>query len=430
MERLDMSRKERQRLEVLNRVKREEISLAKAAALLRLSYRQAKRVFRRFRQEGDRGLLHRLRGQPSNRKADDAKRQKVLQRYQERYEDFGPTLAAEYLGKDGLKVSVETLRGWLVSAGLWEKKRKRAAHRSWRARKDHCGELLQMDGSHHDWFEGRRGKAVLMVAIDDATNRTYARFFEEETTAAAFETFKRYTGLYGLPRALYVDKDSIYRPGRDQTIDEELAGEPAKTQFGRAMAQLGVELICAHSPQAKGRVERRNGVFQDRLVKALRLEGISDLATANDYLEKSFLPDLNERFTVVAKQRSDLHRRVPYRLDLDQVLAFEEERVVQNDWTVRWRNRWFQLTATNGRLALAGRRVLVREQLDGTIRLVYGGRELEWRELPGRPQPAPQPSQAEGRTKPETIAEAWRPAANHPWRGPFKRHKAASSGRL
>jgi transposase len=430
MERLEMSQKERQRLEVLNRVKRGDISLVKAAALLRLSYRQAKRVFRRFCREGDRGLLHRLRGQPSNRKADDAKRQQVLQRYQERYEDFGPTLAAEYLAKDGLKVSVETLRGWLVSAGLWEKKRKRAAHRSWRARKDHWGELVQMDGSHHDWFEGRRDRAVLMVAIDDATNRTYARFFEEETTAAAFETFKRYVGLYGLPRALYVDQDSIYRPGRDKTIDEELAGEPAKTQFGRAMVQLGVELICAHSPQAKGRVERRNAVCQDRLVKALRLQGIRDLATANDYLEKSFLPDLNERFTVVAKQRSDLHRRLPYRVDLDQVLAFEEERVVQNDWTVRWRNRWFQLTAANGRLGLAGRRVLVREQLDGTIRLVYSGRELEWRELPGRPERAPRPSQAGGQVQAKTSAEAWRPAENHPWRRSFQRRQAATSARL
>src|SRR5438105_4414803 len=215
MERLPMNLKERQRLEVLNRVKRHEISLVTAAALLQLSYRQAKRVFRRFCQEGDRGLVHRLRGKPSNRKADDALRQQVLRRYQERYQDFGPTLAAEYLAKDGWPVSVETLRGWLMAAGLWQKQRQRAAHRSWRARKEHCGELLQLDGSHHDWFEGRRGKAVLMVAIDDATNRTYARFFEEETTAAAFETFKRYVEIYGLPRALYVDKDSIYRPGRD-----------------------------------------------------------------------------------------------------------------------------------------------------------------------------------------------------------------------
>lgn len=424
MERLEMSHKERQRLEVLSRVKRGDVSLAKAAELLQLSYRQAKRVYRRFRREGDQGLVHRLRGRAGNRPTDEAKRRQVLARYRAQYADFGPTLAAEYLAKDGLKVSVETLRCWLLAAGLWEKRRRRAAHRCWRARKEHRGELVQMDGSHHDWFEGRRAAAVLMVAIDDATNQTYARFFEEETTAAAFETLKRYVEWYGVPRALYVDRDSIYRPGRDRTVAEELAGEPATTQFGRAMAQLGVTLICAHSPQAKGRVERRHGVFQDRLVKALRLEGISDLTSANEYLDKRFLADLNERFTVVAKRPADLHRRVPPRLALEQVLAFEEERVVQNDGTVRWRNRWFQLTPAPGRLALAGQRVLVREQLDGTLSMVHGGRELEWQELPGRPEPTPKPAGAKergGRSEGEHRHRPRKPAAEHPWRRAFQR---------
>jgi len=424
MERLEMSQKERRRLEVLSRVKREKLSLVKAAELLHLSYRQAKRVYRRYRRQGDRGLVHRLRGRPSNRGADEALRRKVLQRYRDRYADFGPTLACEYLAKDGLKVSVETLRLWLLKAGLWVKQRKRSAHRSWRPRKEHCGEMVQMDGSPHDWFEGRRERAVLMVAIDDATNRTYARLFEEETTAAAFATFKRYVELYGLPRALYVDKDSIYRPGRDKTVDEELAGEPAKTQFGRAMAKLGIELICAHSPQAKGRVERRHGVFQDRLVKALRLEGISDLDRANAYLEKSFLPELNARFTVAATHSSDLHRRGPAGLELDRVLAFEDERVVQNDWTVRWRNRWFQLTAANGRFALVGKRVLVREQLDGTIALLYRGRELACRELPGRLEPAPKKTttaeHVEGNGR-GPGGSPWKPPADHPWRRRFRR---------
>jgi transposase len=423
MERLEMSQKERRRLEVLSRVKRGTLSLIKAAELIGLSYRQSKRVFGRYRGQGDRGLVHRLRGRPSNRQVDEAKRQAVLERYQERYADFGPTLASEYLRKDGLMVSVETLRSWLLSAGLWQKRRKRSAHRSWRARKDHCGEMLQMDGSHHDWFEGRRDYAVLMVAIDDATNGTYARFFEEETTAAAFATFKRYVECYGLPRSLYVDKDSIYRPGRDPTVEEELAGEPATTQFGRAMAKLGVKLICAHSPQAKGRVERRHGVFQDRLVKALRLLGISDLDSANAYLEKTFLADLNERFTVVAKERLDLHRRVPAGLVFDEVLAFEEERVVQNDWTVRWRNRWFQLTAANGRLGLAGKRVVVREQLDGTIDLLWRDRKLAWCEIPGRPEPAPEVAKAERiqRNREGDGRAPWKPPANHPWRRSLQR---------
>lgn len=415
MERLEMSTRERRRLEVLSRVKRGDVSLRKAAELLHLSYRQVKRVYRRYRREGDRGLVHRLRGRASNRKVDEALHRSILERYREKYGDFGPTLATEYLAKEGMQVSVETLRLWLLSAGLWEVKRRRSAHRSWRPRKEHRGEMVQMDGSHHDWFEGRRPWAVLMVMIDDATNRTYARFFEAETTAAAFEIFKRYVECYGLPRSLYVDKDSIYRPGRDKTVEEELAGESAKTQFGRAMAELAVELICAHSPQAKGRVERRNGVFQDRLVKALRLEGISDLESANAYLEKSFLAELNERFTVAAKQRSDLHRRMPRGVDLERVLVFQEERLVQNDWTVRWRNRWFQLTCANGRLSVVGKRVQVCEQLDGTIRMVYRGQELEWRELPERPARAPGPTTSSACAK-QRGNGTWKPPAGHPWR--------------
>ena len=434
MERLTMSRRERTRLEVFGRVKRSELRLRKAAELLQLSYRQAKRAYARYRHEGDRGLVHRLRGQPSNRKVDQAKKQAILSLYGEQYRDFGPTLAAEYLAKEGLQVSVETLRLWLVAARLWQVKRKRAPHRSWRARKEHVGEMVQMDGSHHDWFEGRRAWAVLMVMIDDATNHTYARFFEAETTEAAMTMVCHYAKQHGLPRSFYVDRDSIYRVNREATVDETLAGEPALSQFGRAMKELGVKLICAHSPQAKGRVERRNGVLQDRLVKALRLEGISDLATANRYLEKTFLPELNARFTVPAKRRTDLHRRLPAGVDLARVLSFQEERVVQNDWTVRWRNRWLQLTAANQRLSMVRKRVLVCEQLDGTIRLFYHGRELVWRELPERPEPCQEPGPVPGQ-RPGTRAEgkfaarsagrrhaepgrngASKPAPDHPWR--------------
>ena len=265
MERLAMSKRERTRLEVFGRVKRGELRLKKAAELVQLSYRQAKRAYARYRLEGHKGLVHRLRGQPSNRKVDESKRQAVLALYRKKYGDFGPTLAAEYLAKEGLRVSVETLRLWLLAEGLWQGKRRRAPHRSWRARKEHVGEMVQMDGSHHDWFEGRRQWAVLMVMIDDATNVTYARFFEAETTEAAMTMVCHYVKRHGLPRSFYVDRDSIYRVNREATTDEALAGEPALSQFGRAMKELGVELICAHSPQAKGRVERRHGVLQDRL---------------------------------------------------------------------------------------------------------------------------------------------------------------------
>jgi hypothetical protein len=413
METLKMNRRERKRLEVLSRVKRGELSLAKAAELLELSYRQTKRVNQRYVQERDVGLVHRLRGRPSNRRSDSKQREQVLILYQDKYGDFGPTLAAEYLAQhDGQEVTVSTLRRWLVGAGLWQARRKRSKHRRWRPRKEYLGEMVQMDGSQHDWFEGRREKAVAMVMIDDATNRTYAQFFEQETTAAAMTTFRLYVEEYGLPRSLYVDRDSIYETTRDATADEELREEGALTQFGRAMQELDVKLILAHSPQAKGRVERRNGVLQDRLIKALRLAGIGDLATANRFLRETFLPELNARFMVKAKRSADLHRRVPKNIRLEQVFSFQESRVVQNDWTVSWRNRWFQLTEANQKLALARKRILVCEQLDGTICLLHRGRELAWEELPERPRRASRPA-------PKRVVDPPKPATDHPWRRPI-----------
>ena len=262
----------------------------KASELLELSYRQAKRCFARYQSEGDKGLVHRLRGQPSNRQADAKQKRRVLSLVEKKYADYGPTLAAECLSEeDGVTVAVETLRQWRLAAGLWRKQRRRKPYRQRRVRKAYFGEMVQMDGSHHDWFEGRRGWAVLMVLIDDATSEVFAWFSEGETTIAAMEAFQGYVQRYGLPRALYVDRDSIYRCERESTIAENLAGKEPATQFGRAMEELDVKVIMAHSPQAKGRVERVNGTLQDRLVKALRREKISDLAAANQFLQEKFL---------------------------------------------------------------------------------------------------------------------------------------------
>src|SRR5262245_34036268 len=255
MDVIRMSRKERERLEVFGRVKRGELSLVKGGELLGVSYRQVLRLYHRYREDGSSGLAHRSRGRLSNRAKPCALKQAVLARYQERYADFGPTLAAEHLDRDGHAVDHETLRRWLIAEGLWQKRRRRRVHRRWRARKEYLGEMLQMDGSEHDWFEGRRGRAVLMVLIDDATSRTSARFYESETTAAAFDVFGRYVRRHGLPRSLYVDRDSIYHTTRDATAEETLEQIGPETQFSRAMRQLGVRLICARSPQAKGRVE-------------------------------------------------------------------------------------------------------------------------------------------------------------------------------
>ena len=412
METISMSQRERHRLEAFARVRRGEITLVKASALLGLSYRQAKRCFARYQEEGDRGLVHRLRGQPSNRHANARQKRRVLTMYEKKYDDYGPTLASECLKEDdGIDVAVETLRQWLLAAGLWRKCRKRRPYRQRRARKEYFGELVQMDGSHHDWFEGRREWAVLMVLIDDATSEVFAWFSEEETTIAAMEAFRGYVDCYGLQRALYVDRDSIYRCDREATISENLAGKEPTTQFGRAMEELDVAIIMAHSPQAKGRVERVNGTLQDRLVKALRRAKISDLGSANRFLQERFLPAFNRRFVRKAAKPGDLHRRVPRGLDLDRVLSIRETRVVQNDWTLRFENRWFQLAEAHQKLALAGREVTVSQRLDGGLELLHGGRELSYRELPSPPQRRQEAGEAAIRS-----SQGQRPSADHPWR--------------
>src|SRR5258706_4044142 len=417
---LIMSVKERRRLEVMSLIRDQEISLAKGAALLDLSVRQSRRLWKRYRELGDGALVHGLRGKPSNHARKISFKEKVLSRYVERYAGFGATLAAEKLLGDGLEVRRETLWRWLLAGNLWTRRMRGRVHRSRRERRSCLGEMVQMDGSHHDWFEGRGPGCVLMVMIDDATSRTYARFFAGETTAAVMEIFGAYVRKYGLVHSLYVDRDSIYRSDRQATVEEELRGQPAPaTQFARAMAELDVELILANSPQAKGRVERMNGTLQDRLVKEMRLEGISDIACANVFREKRFLPALNRKFSVKARDTSDVHRSMPAGIKLEEVLSFQEKRRVSNDWCVMWRNRIFQLNRRHETMALAGRELTVREKLDGTIELLSQGHKLHWKELKQRP------------TRPKVKGviknnQKWIPGAAHPW----NRERPESAGRV
>jgi transposase len=408
METLMMSSKERKRMGVLVAVRAGELSLAEGAQVMKVSYRQAKRIWKRYRKKGDAGLMHRARGRAGTRGIVVRERERIVGRYRQRYAGFGPTLAAEYLAKDGLVIDHETLRRWLLEAGLWEVSRGRPQHRQWRERKPCLGQMVQMDGSHHDWFEGRRDRAVLMVMIDDATNRSWARFSEEETTEACYDVFEGWTLRHGLPRSLYVDRDSIYRCERQATVAEQVADQEPQTQFKRAMAALGVELIMAHSPQAKGRVERRNGLFQDRLVKAMRLEKIDDLEKANRFLETPFLPELNRRFMVQAASPADLHRARPQ--NLAEVLSWEESRVVRKDWTVSWEGRWFQIDRRHEGLSLADRPIIVRELRSGQIQLVHGARKLVWKELPARPKSVGRVPRRVGRTR------LLKPGPEHPWR--------------
>ena len=407
-----LNKKESGRLEVLKKVQSGKLSRGKGAELLGLSYRQVLRLVQRYVEEGAVGVQHKLRNRKSNRSIDSGRRNRIVELYKSTYLGFGPTLAAEYLLRaEEESVGVETLRHWLIEEGLWQPRRQGARHRQWRERREHWGELVQMDGSEHDWFEGQRPRASLMVMIDDATNWTHAKFFESETTAAAMTVFQEYVGWYGLPRALYVDRDSIYEITRDSTVDEALRDVGPLTQFGRAMETLGVGLVLAHSPQAKGRVERRHGVFQDRLVKAMRLKKIKTLEVANQYLDDEFIDDMNERFHVEARSPTDVHRSVPRGMKLEHVLCYQEERQVQNDWTVSWCNRILQLGQRHQRLGLAKKKILVSELLNGELRLTYRGETLEWRELPARPE-----RQREKRKGQEPTKPPYKPAATHPWR--------------
>jgi hypothetical protein len=408
-----MSRKERERLAVMVGVTDQKLTLVQAAELMRVCYRQSKRIWRRYQADGDAGLVHRLRGKPSARRKPGTLRRQALALYaQERYADFGPTLMAEQLLKEKLVVDHETLRRWRLAEGTHTVRRRKQQHRQWRERKPCYGAMVQLDGSHHDWFEGRGPQCVLMVMVDDATNRMRARFFAEETTRASYDVLECWVRQHGLPASLYVDRDSIYRCEGVASIAEQMAGKAPQTQFGRAMEQLGVELILANSPQAKGRVERMNGTLQDRLVKEMRLAGISDMESANRFLDGKYLRAFNRQFARVAASPVDVHRAVPRQLN--EVLSWEEERVVSGDWTVACKGNRYQLDRQHEALSLVRRRVIVRTLRDGRVQLVYRGKLLKWRLLPEggiRKQAAVKPARKEQR-KPGAKP----PAPNHPWR--------------
>jgi len=409
---ITMSTRERRRMTLMTRVADGLLKLREAAEMMRLSYRQAKRIGRRYREEGDSGLVHKGRGRRSNRALSDGDRKRVLGLYAKTYPGFGPLLASEHLKTDhGIKVDHETLRRWLVADGKWSTRHRKKSHRAARERRPRRGDLVQIDGSEHDWFEGRGPRAVLMVMIDDATNKTLARFYSAEDTASAYDIFDRYVHRNGLPAALYPDRDSIYVCTREASLEEELADTGPETQFARAMRELGVELMPAYSPQAKGRVERRHGLLQDRLVKEMRLLGISSIEAGNAYLDSTFLCFLNKRYIFPPRDPNDGHQPCPSAAKLALTLSWQEPRTVAKDWTVRWRNRHLQIDARHAALGLPGRRVQVVERRDGSLAVIHGERILTVRDAPECTLPKHQP----------TLLNTWPrpvkpPASNHPWR--------------
>jgi transposase len=376
-----MSKKERRRIRVLERVKMGMMTLKEAAPLMDVSYRQAIRIKKRYTQQGSPGLIHRSRGQESNRKANQAVKEAILKRYEERYAGFGPTFATEKLEAEGYQIHHETLRRWLLENGLWQRQRKRNQYRQRREPKQRFGEMVQLDGSHHRWFEERGGTCCLMNMVDDATKTTYAILTEQETTEAAMRLLWGWIERYGIPMSLYCDRKNVYITDREPTLEEQLEGQEPLTAFGKACEKLGIEIITAYSPQAKGRVERSHGVFQDRFVKQLRLLDISSIAAANEVLAGGFLEDLNRRFTVAPIEAQDAHVKINRRVDLRTLFCFEDTRAVSNDWVVRYANLYFQLKRQKGVEIRANMKVTVAEWLDRSIHILFKNKELLYEEL-------------------------------------------------
>ena len=375
-----MSRKERESLVVLERVKRGEMRLTEAAKVLSISYRQCRRRYRRYEEEGAAGLTHRLRGGVSNRSIAEDVREEITGLYKSRYEGFGPVLYTEklFIAHD-IKVDHETVRRMLVRAELWRVKSKhKKGHQAWRERKAHFGEMVQMDGSHHFWFEERGEMCCLMVMIDDATGIRMSLLSTGETTDAAMRLLWMWIKRYGVPKALYTDKKNVFVPSEKDAENARLEGREALTQFGRACKKLDIEIIRAHSPEAKGRVERSNGVYQDRLVKELRLLGISDIDKANELLDGGgFDQDLNRRFAVAARASADYHRPAAA-YDLASIFCIEQERTLSANWTLSFENRVYQIERESANYAPASRKVQVRRYLDGELHIFYRDRDVSF----------------------------------------------------
>jgi len=418
-----MSRKELQRLEVLSRVSSKALKLVNAAAIMRLSYRQTKRLWRRYEERGPEGLKHGNAGRESNRAKPERFRRKVLKLVREKYgggvgERFGPTLAAEHLSEeDGLRVDEETLRRWMLAEGLWTRERKRKAYHQRREAKEHFGELVQMDGSFHDWFEGRGPRGCLMNMVDDATGTTLARIVVQETFWAAVGVLEAWIAAYGVPCALYTDWKNVYV--REATSAEQMRGEVPLTQFGRMCAELRIKIIAASSPQAKGRVERNHGTHQDRLVKKLRRKRIQSYAAANEYLMAEYLREHNRRFAHEPASPEDYHRRAPRRAELRQIFRLETKRSVSNDWVVRYAGRYLQLKPQQHHRGPTQAKSVVCEWEDGRLEVHYRGERIRFEELSG-PSVGPVRERSIDSIKKTAMRVGPTPAPNHPWRRSYK----------
>jgi len=414
--------RELKRLKVIEQVIEKRMKQGPAGALLRLSVRQIRRLVGCVKKDGIKGLIHKLRGKTSNRRHEESRREKILNLCRKKYEGFGPTLAQEKLEElDKLHVNRETLRQWMLAEGLWELQRKGRKHREWRERKACIGEMIQIDGSHHDWLEGRGPKLVLMGYIDDATSDVFAWFYDYEGTMPAMDSFYRYTKRNGLPHSIYLDRLKAYKGGTggQLSVEEALEGKRRSlSQFERALEELGVDVIHAQSAQAKGRIERLFRTFQDRVVKEMRLAGVRTKEEANRFLE-TYLPKYNRRFSVKAREQANLHRPSLRDQELRYILSIQEKRGVRNDNTIRHEAKLYQL-----KIDKPLKEVMVQERIDGKLYVVHGNKDIVYRELREPPKRKDVLTIKKAIPKQKPII----PVMSHPWKGPSFRLVQALKG--
>ena len=408
---LTMSKQELTRLEVMQRIKDKRLTQKEAAGMLKKSVRQIKRLFRAYKAQGAKGLISGRRGKPSNHRLDEQVEQQVLDLLKEKYEDFGPTLAHEKLTEvHKLQLSRESVRRIMIEEGMWKPKRakKPSAHQM-RERRACFGELVQIDGSDHAWFEERGPKCTLLVYIDDATGQLMELWFvPDETFFAYCEASRHYFERYGKPVAFYSDKHGIFRVNQEQTTG---LGS-GLTQFGRAMQDLDIQIICANSPQAKGRVERANQTLQDRLVKELRLRGISDIQAANAYLPE-FRDDFNRRFAVLPRSTHDAHRPLLKTENLDLILTHQKTGTLSKNLTVQSNHVIYQIQSDRPDYAMRNAKVTVCENAKGDVTILYRNVPLEYTIFH---KPARQAEVVDTKTLDHQIKLPQPPPSNHPWR--------------
>ena len=401
---INMSQEEIKRSGILKMVEEKRITQKEGAQRIGISERHVRRLLAQYREGGPEAMVSKRRGKPSNNRMSNEKREKVLEKLKTEYQGFGPTLASEKLDeRDGLKVSKETVRQIMIEAGLHRpKRRKKERTHPMRERRKRRGELVQIDGSYHAWLEDRAEKACLLLFIDDATSEILAAEFVDHESYLTYTTLcKRYFREYGLPEAFYADRFSVFRDNHSNVTTTD-----AQTQFERAMAELGIELICAYSPQAKGRVERANKTLQDRLVKELRLAGINDYQAANGFLMQ-YIPLYNQRFGVQPILPTDCHEPLQPENDLDLIFTKRFTRTLSKDLQFQFQRTVYQIQTTRPAYALQGRKVIVCQSTNGNITVLLNGDQLKFKRFVRQPKRNPISS---------GKALQWKPAPDHPWR--------------